>query len=82
VNGRVWDFAVAQSFITGSSIGTDTTQATRTTLLMNADAALVAANTATGQAQMDYLTSAQGWSKLAEAVATNALLSAQYNNNG
>ena len=82
INGRVWDFAVAQGYLTGLGSSADTTQGTRTALLMNADSALVSANSATGQAQLDYLTVAQGWSKLAEAVACNALLSQQYNNNG
>jgi len=82
VMGRVWDFAVAQGYATGLGAAADTSQTKRTTLLMNADAALVSANTATGQAQLDHLTVAQGWSKLAEAVACNELISQQYNNNG
>lgn len=81
VMGRMWDLAVEQNYVASAKTDLDTTKAARTTLLMKADAALVSANLATGQEQLDYLTVAQGWSKLAESVATNALLSQQYNNN-
>jgi hypothetical protein len=83
VNGRVWDLAVASSFRTDPGLGSsvDVTQQSRTALLMKADAALVKANSATGQTQLEYLTEAQGWSKLVEALACNALLSQQYNDN-
>jgi len=77
----MWDLAVEQNYVASAKTDLDTTKAARTTLLMKADAALVSANLATGQEQLDYLTVAQGWSKLAESVATNALLSQQYNNN-
>lgn len=55
-------------------MGLDATADERTTLLMNADAALVNADAATGQAQVDYLTEAQLWSKLAYSIAVNTMI--------
>lgn len=55
-------------------MGLDTTANERTSLLMSADAALANANNSTGQTQVDYLTEAQLWSKIAYALAVNTLV--------